>query len=167
MTQNWFNNQFYITQTRMLNATAGSLDMVADDGHFPSGGWQGGRHWQTRCSFAGCGPGGDLLGGAWSVSNVAQELDAYDEYFFDPADSTLSVFYNASATAAGDPFGAPPAGLVLMAPQLEVFFNLTGARDVTLDGLGFRDQRAAMMDAWVVPRNGDSYKPPNRPPNRP
>jgi hypothetical protein len=155
MTQNWFNNQFYVTQTRMLNATAGSLDMVADDGLYPSGGWQGGRHWQTRCSFEGCGPGGDLLGGAWFVSNVAQELDAYDEYFFDPADSTLTVFYNASATAAGDPFGAPPPGLVLMAPQLEVFFNLTGARDVTLDGLGFRDQRAAMMDAWVVPSGGD------------
>ena len=130
--------------------------MVADDGHYPSGGWQGGRHWQTQCSFDNCGPGGALLGAGWWVSNVAQELDSYDEFFFDPSDSTLTLFYNASETLAGAPFAPPPAGLVLMAPQLEVFFNLSGgASDVTIDGLGFRDQRLAFLDPWVVPSGGD------------
>jgi len=156
MTQGWFNNMFYVTSQRALNASAAVLGMVADDGHYPSGGWQGGRHWQTRCSFQGCGPGGPLLGGGWFVSNVAAELDAYDEYFFDPRTGTLTVFYNASADAGGDPFAPPPPGLVLMAPQLEVFFNLSvGAADVTIDGLGFRDQRFSYMDPWLVPSGGD------------
>ena len=115
MTQGWFNNMFYVTGTHSVNTTAAVLDMVADDGHYPSGGWQGGRHWQTRCSFDGCGPGGALLGGGWFVSNVAAELDSYDEYFYDPATQVLTVFYNASDTAAGNPFAPPPADLVLMA----------------------------------------------------
>jgi hypothetical protein len=154
MTQNWFNNAFYVTGQR-VNATAAVLDMVADDGHYPSGGWQGGRHWQTQCSFDGCGPGGALLGGGWWVSNVAAELDAYDEFFFDPATNDLTLFFNASDSAAGDPFGPPPADLVLMAPQLEIFFDLSGATDVTLDGLGFRDQREVMLERWLVPSGGD------------
>jgi hypothetical protein len=152
MTQGWFNNMLYVTGQTAVNASAGVLNMVADDGHYPSGGWQGGRHWQTRCSFDGCGPGGDLLGGGWFVTNVAQELDSFDEYFFDPATSTLTVFYNASATLNGTAAAPPPAGLVLMAPQLEVFFNFSaGATDITIDGLGFRDQRFSYMDPWVVP----------------
>lgn len=156
MTQGWFNNLFYVTGQRTVNASAFALDMIADDGHYPSGGWQGGRHWQTRCSFEGCGPGGALLGGAWWVENVAQELDAPDEYFYDPATSTLTVYYNASDTADGEPWAPPPPDLIFMAPQLEVFFNITeGADDITLDGLGFRDQRASLMDPWVVPSGGD------------
>jgi len=159
MTQGWFNNMFYVTGKRTLNASAGVLDMVGDDGHYPSGGWQGGRHWQTRCSFQGCGPGGELLGGGWFVSNVAAELDSSDEFFFDPATNTLTLFYNASDTANGTAFAPPPASLVLMAPQLEVFFNLTpGAADVTIHGLGFRDQRFSYVDPsdpWVVPSGGD------------
>lgn len=160
----------YVTGQTPVNASAAILDMVADDGHYPSGGWQGGRHWQTQCSFDNCGPGGALLGSGWYVSNVAQELDSYDEYFFDPATSTLTVFYNASATSAGAPFAPPPAGLVLMAPQLEVFFNISGdAADVIIDGLGFRDQRFSYMDPWVVPRKVPPLPPPERarPPARP
>jgi hypothetical protein len=156
MTQGWFNNMLYVTGQHSVNASAAVLDLVADDGHYPSGGWQGGRHWQTQCSFSGCGPGGALLGAGWFVSNVQQELDSYDEFFFDPATSTLTVFYNASDSAAGAPFAPPPAGLVLMAPQLEVFFNLSGgASDITIDGLGFRDQRFSYMDPWTVPSGGD------------
>jgi hypothetical protein len=157
MTQGWFNNFFYVTGQHAVNASASVLDMVADDGHYPSGGWQGGRHWQTRCSFKGCGPGGDLLGGGWSVSNVQQELDSPDEYFFDPATQTLTVFWNATTSPSGPPPFAPPSpSLVLMAPQLEVFFNLTdGAADITLHGLGFRDQRSSYLDPWVVPSGGD------------
>ena len=156
MTQGWFNNMLYVTGTRIINATTAALDMVADDGHYPSGGWQGGRHWQTQCSFDNCGPGGPLLGGSWYVSNVAEELDAYDEFYYDVVTGDLTIFYNGSSTQGGAPHVAPPAGLVLMAPQLEVFFNITGgAADVTIDGLGFRDQRFSYMDPWVVPSGGD------------
>jgi hypothetical protein len=156
MTQGWFNNAFFVTGQTTVNATAAVLDMVGDDGHYPSGGWQGGRHWQTQCSFDGCGPGGALLGAGWWVSNVAAELDAFDEFFFDPATNELTLFYNASDSAAGAAWAPPPPGLVLMAPQLEVFFHLgAAAADVTLDGLGFRDQRLTIMEPWVVPSGGD------------
>jgi hypothetical protein len=86
---------------------------------------------------------------------VAAELDSPDEFFYDPQTSVLSIFYNASTTAEGPSFAPPPADLVLMAPQLEVFFNLSGASDVTISGLGFRDQRATLMEPWVVPSGGD------------
>ena len=154
MTQGWFNNMFFITGKTVINETAAVLDMIGDGG-YPSGGWQGGRHWQTQCSFDGCGPGGPLLGGGWYVSNVAAELDSFDEYFFDPATQSLTLFYNSSDTMSGNPLNAPAADLVLMASQLEVFFNISGTADVTIDGLGFRDQRFSYLDPWVVAGGGD------------
>ena len=156
MTQGWFNNMFYVTGQSVVNTTASMLSMLADDGHYPAGGWQGGRHWQTQDSFSTGGHDGPLLGGAWYVSNVAQELDAWDEYFFDPSTNVLTLFYNASDTQHGKSDSPPPPELVLMAPQLEVFFNLSsGASDITIHGLGFRDQRFSYMDPWVVPSGGD------------
>ena len=156
MTQGWFNNMFYVTGQSVVNTTASMLSMLADDGHYPAGGWQGGRHWQTQDSFSTGGHDGPLLGGAWYVSNVAQELDAWDEYFFDPSTNVLTLFYNASDTQHGRSDSPPPPELVLMAPQLEVFFNLSsGASDITIHGLGFRDQRFSYMDPWVVPSGGD------------
>lgn len=152
--QGWFNDFFYVTGQAAVNATAARLDMLGDGG-LPAGGWQGGRHWETRDSFGGGGHVGPLVDGGWHVENVAAELSSYDEFFFDPADNSLTVFFNASDDAAGDPFAPPPAGLAFMAPQLEVFFNITGAADVTLAGLGFRDQRAAVFEPWVVPSGGD------------
>ena len=139
-----------------FNATASSLGMLGDDGHLPAGGWQGGRHWQTADSFTTGGHVGPLVGGTWYVSNVQQELDAFDEYYYDPKTSTLTLFFNASASQNGTAALPPPPGLVLMAPQLEVFFNVSGgAADVTIAGLGFRDQRLSVLDPWVVPSGGD------------
>lgn len=154
-TQGWFNNFLYVTGQSPVNASAARLDMLADDGLYPSGGWQGGRHWQTQDSFSTGGHNGPLLDGGWSVMNVEAELDSYDEYFFDPATNTLTVFYNASSSEAGNPFSPPTSDLTLMAPQLEVFFSLSNVTDVTISGLGFRDQRMALMDPWVVPSGGD------------
>lgn len=155
-TQSWFNNAFYVTGATVLNASALLLNMSAD-GVYPLGGWQGGRHWQTNGSFHGGTPDGPLLGGPWWVSNLFAELDAYDEYYYDVGSGTLYVFWNTSADAGsgGDPFGPPPAGLTLMAPQLEVFFDIRGTSDVTLSGLGFRDQRGTMLEPWTVPSGGD------------
>ena len=55
----------------------------------------------------------------------------------------------AADTEAGVAQAPPPPGLVLYSPQLEVFFNVTGgAADVAFVGLGFRDQRRALMEPW-------------------
>jgi hypothetical protein len=155
-TQSWFNNAFYVTGAARPNGSALVLNMSAD-GVYPAGGWQGGRHWETNGSFHGGGPGGPLLGGPWWVANLHAELDAFDEFYYDVGSATLYVFWNASADGGGggDPYRPPPAGLTLMAPQLEVFFNVTGTADVTLAGLGFRDQRGGMMERWTVPSGGD------------
>jgi hypothetical protein len=156
MTQGWFNNFFYVTNHSVVNSSAGELSFLADDKIYPLGGWQGGRHWQTQDSFTTGGHDGPLLGNFISVSNVFEELDTYDEYFYDVMTQTLYVFYNASDTENGNPQAPPPTGLVLMAPQLEVFFNLSsGASDITISGLGFRDQRVSVLDNWVVPSGGD------------
>ena len=156
MTQGWFNNFFYVTNHSIINATAGELSFLADDKIYPLGGWQGGRHWQTQDSFTTGGHVGPLLGNFISVSNVFEELDTYDEYFYDVMTQTLYVYYNASDTETGNPQAPPPTGLVLMAPQLEVFFNISsGASDITINGLGFRDQRISVLDNWVVPSGGE------------
>jgi hypothetical protein len=153
-TQSWFNNAFYVTGLSSASGSSIYVNMT-DDGVYPLGGWQGGRHWETNGSFHGGTPAGPLLGGNWWIANLFEELDAYDEFYFNPATNVLYVFWNASASAGGNPAQPPPSDLVLMAPQLEVFFNITGTSDIVIQGLGFRDQRNTMMEPWVVPSGGD------------
>jgi len=155
MTQGWFNNFMYVTGAHTVNSSAGFLNLSAD-GVYPAGGWQGGRHWQTQDSFSTGGHVGPLLGGSWSVSNVFSELDSYDEFYYDPSTSMLHLNFNSSETESGNPNLPPTPSLLLMAPQLEVFFNLSnGATGISISGLGFRDQRFSYMDPWVVPSGGD------------
>jgi hypothetical protein len=99
-------------------------------------------------------PSEPLCSGPWYVRNLAQELDAPGEYYFDAAAQKLFVYYNASS---GTP---PPADFALVASQLEVFFNLTGTlqdpvTDVTFAGLGLRDQRHGQLERWTDPSGGD------------
>ena len=49
-----------------------------------------------------------------------EELDAENEYFFDEADSTLYLYYNATA---GTP---PPADLVVEATDLQDYIQVLG-----------------------------------------
>ena len=59
------------------------------------------------------------------------------------------------------PGSPPPASLELIAPVLEVFFNVSGtspeapASDVVFAGLAFRDQREGMLSDWMIPSGGD------------
>lgn len=103
---------------------------------------------------------GPLIGGSWHVNGIFSELDWPGEYYFNYTTRELFYFFNASLVG-GLPGSPPPPSLVLVAPTLEVFFNITGSspsnasRGVEFLGLGFRDQRPSMMDAWVVPSGGD------------
>jgi hypothetical protein len=147
--QGWFQASYAVTG---LDTAAGLLNMSAD-GVWPSGGWQGGRTMEnvdpdnlTVAAPMGSGP--------WYVSNVQAELDAPGEFFFEPVARKLFLFWNATA---GTP---PPAGVRLVSQQLEVFFNLSGTpaapvTDVVFAGLGFRDQRTALLDRWHDPSGGD------------
>jgi len=155
----WYNNRGAIIShnpaTHFMNLSA--------DGVWPSGFWQGGRTWHTVDAPQGK-HDGPLIGGNWHINGVFEELDFPGEYYFNYTTRQLYFFYNVSVLPPGQaplpPLSPPPPALVLVAPQLEVFFNLSGSAsapvvDVAFAGLGFRDQREAMLEAWVIPSGGD------------
>lgn len=122
---------------------------MSADGVWPSGGWQSGRTMENR-DPNNLDRSQPLGSGPWYVSNVKEELNSPGEFWFDPNARKLFAFYNASS---GTP---PPAGWGLVSSQLEVFFNLSGTpaapvTDVLFAGLGFRDQRSALLDKWHDP----------------
>lgn len=155
----WYNNRFAITGYDSVRATMN----LSLDGIWPAGGWQGGRTWHTLDAPQGT-HNGPLIGGSWHVNGIFQELDAQGEYFFNSSTRELFFIWNTSLLPNGQaplpPGSPPPASLVLVAPQLEVFFNITGTpqnpvQDVSFIGLGFRDQRDGMLEDWMVPSGGD------------
>jgi hypothetical protein len=151
----WYNNRFAI----ISHSPASHFLNLSSDGVWPAGGWQGGRTWHTLDA-----PhnqhNGPLIGGPWHVNHIFAELDAPGEFYFNESTRELFFFFNVSTVPGTAPGSAPPASLILVAPKLEVLLNLSGTPeqpvvDVTLAGLGFRDQRPSMLDDWMVPSGGD------------
>jgi len=145
------------------------MSFASQNGHV-KGGWQGGRGWRpttddvTQASKPGYLDGG----GAWAIDGVYEALDVANEYYFDETARKL-YFWPNSTQAAG---GGPPTE-ELVAVQLKTLFSLVGevedrgaaaksrfapskvVRDVTIEGIGFRDAADISMEAWGVPSGGD------------
>ena len=158
--QTWFLNFFTVSSDS--DPAAGVL-------RFSKGGSQGGRNWCRcdQCPYAAnlwaghqwCDTAaGDtrLIGGAWMVENVFEELDAPGEYFYNTTTKMLYLWPNGTTGEADD--APPPSSLV--APVLQTLVSIKGtagkpATGITLSGLGFRDARPVYEETWGVPSGGD------------
>jgi hypothetical protein len=92
---------------------------------------------------------GDDKGEDWFIEHVAEELDAPREFFFEAATQRLYYFHN---DTAGTP---PPATWQWEVPVLSVLVNITGADDVTLDGITFTAAAATYLAPHGLPSGGD------------
>ena len=96
MDSSWFTNMFEVTGS---DPKAGKLSFEDPDmAGFPKGGWQGGRNWRTGSTPDT--PGGGLAGDS-SVSpmiaeNIAEELDAENEFYFDTVRQLRHHFWTVS-----------------------------------------------------------------------
>lgn len=162
--QGWFVNMFELESN---DAAAGSVTFATwvDEQGFehPVGGWQGGRGWQVRGDQINNKTGVYLLAGKWMIENVWEALDAPNEWFFDPKEHTLYLIPNATvpgmnASARNAP--PPPADLGFVAVQLETLISINGTkanpvRNITVEGITFRDAADITMNPWGVPSGGD------------
>lgn len=149
--QSWFSNMFEVAEH---DKSAGEL-------RFGRGGSQGGRNWCQcdQCTYAArswCKPPdehGDvnddrLIGGEWHVENVAEELDAPGEFFFDESSQKILLLLNETDVDAH-------SDLVVVVPKLSTLIDLDGADHVTLSNIGFRDARNTYLEKHGVPSGGD------------
>jgi hypothetical protein len=159
--QTWFLNFF----------TVSSSDPEEGTISFSKGGSQGGRNWCRcdECAYAAgiwaghqwCGASTEfgekddrLIGGAWMVENVFEELDNGGEYFYNESTQMLYVMPNTT-----DPSSAPPPD-DLVVPILQQLIATTGTqeepvRDISISGVNFRDAVAVYEEQWEVPSGGD------------
>ena len=130
MDSSWFTNMFEVTGSELK---AGNLSFEDPDmAGFPKGGWQGGRNWRTGSTPAT--PNGGLAGDSsvspMIVENLAEELDAENEFYFDKATRVLSVKPNAS-------MAWPPK--VLVATKLQTLVKLSGSKAAPVTGVSIRN----------------------------
>ena len=91
-------------------------------------------------------------GGDFFVENVFEELDNPGEFFHNETSGELFLYHNGT--------GAPAADAVVVAPQTQVLFNLSGSqwapvRDVRISGLKFTAAAYTYMEPHGVPSAGD------------
>jgi len=102
---------------------------------FEAGGHQGGE--------------GNQAGGEWFISNVKEELDAPNEFYYDESQKLLYFYANGTA---------PDPDVVV--PTLATLFNVHGsseqpATDITFDGLTLTASRPTFMEPRTNPSGGD------------
>eukprot|EP00928_Gymnodinium_smaydae_P031890 TRINITY_DN23259_c0_g1_i1.p1 TRINITY_DN23259_c0_g1~~TRINITY_DN23259_c0_g1_i1.p1 ORF type:complete len:828 (+),score=100.29 TRINITY_DN23259_c0_g1_i1:55-2538(+) len=96
---------------------------------------------------------GSDTGGSWFIENVFEELDVPNEYFFYNASRKLYYVLNATA-------GKPISNIVFEAVVSKVLLNASGTmddpvKDVSIEGLEFRDTAYTFMDPHGMPSGGD------------
>jgi hypothetical protein len=167
--QGWFVNMFEIASSdpsgKVEFATAESYGVT-----HPKGGWQGGRGWQVNGSAI-----NDtstevyLLASKWMIENVFEALDVPNEWYHQPDKSgagggKLYLIPNASLPdpESGSPPSTkpPPADTSYVAVLLETLVSINGTkadpvRNVTVQGITFRDAADITMEPWGVPSGGD------------
>jgi hypothetical protein len=87
-----------------------------------------------------------------AAATVLQE----NEWFYDPAKETLYLIPN--ATSATEEAAAPTEDYVAVLLQTLISINGTKAspvKDITVQGITFRDAADITMEPWGVPSGGD------------
>ena len=158
----WYVNMFEIASN---DASTGSIAFKtwADDEGFqhPVGGWQGGASgWMLANKTVEQDPDlnyfPDVSG--WLIENVWEALDMPNEFFFDPTLSKLYLIPNASATVRAT--GAPDPAVKYVASNLLTLISINGTkaapvRNVTVQGITFRDAADITMEPWGAASDGD------------
>ena len=81
-----------------------------------------------------------------------------NEWFYDPAKETLYLIPNATSGSATEEAAAPTEDYVAVLLQTLVSINGTKAspvKDITVQGITFRDGADVTMEPWGVPSGGD------------
>ena len=149
--QGWFVNMFEIEGK---GATPHSIDFAKTEGGWVKGGWQGGRGWQVNHANINSTTENYLLAGKWMIENVREALDHPNEFFYDKATHKLYMIPNVTDGSAPDP------EIRLVAQKLQTLISLNSTmshpiKNVTFQGLNFRDAADTTMEPWGVPSGGD------------
>lgn len=126
----WFN---YMWEVADYAAPRGRFE-------FGRGGYQGGQQ-------------GVNGAGEWFIENVVEEVDAPNEFYFEPVAQQLLLSYNGT--------GAPAAAVPLVAPMLKTLVRVDGTRlqpvsGLSFSGLTFTDTAPTFLDdTWDTPSGGD------------
>ena len=162
--QGWFVNMFEVESN---DPATGSVEFATwTDGEgleHPVGGWQGGRGWQIgNASHIDDPMATDYLTASkWMIENVMEALDAPNEWFFDETAGKLYLIPNATDPDGGaEAVAPPPADEKYIAVVLETLISINGTKaapvkDITVQGITFRDAADITMEPWAVPSGGD------------
>ena len=159
----WFVNMFEIESN---DPETGSVEFStwtdADGLEHPVGGWQGGRGWQIKNASHIDDPMATdyLVASKWMIENVIEALDAPNEWFFDEAAGKLLLIPNSTDPDMLVAGGPPPSDEKYVAVVLETLISINGTKaapvkDITVQGITFRDAADITMEPWAVPSGGD------------
>ena len=110
---------------------------------------------EVQMTFGRGGFGGNAAAdscGGWWLDNVAAELDSPNEFWFDPASSTLYYISNSSTSAT------PPPTTTFVALTRQVLVNITGVTTgapLAFSGLRFAGAAHTFLASHGVPSGGD------------